>query len=105
MPPLSPGRWLHAPLFRSYVGAFVLLWLIVKLANAFVAGFVGLPPLAFRPATEIAACAIELLALRAFIRRSNEDILLANLGWPLWVALAPMVPLHAALSLALALVA
>jgi hypothetical protein len=105
MPPLSPGRWLRAPLFGSYLRTFLLLWLAVKLANAFLAGFVGQPPLGFRPGTEIAACAIELLALRAFIRRSSEDILLANMGWPLWAALAPLVPVHIALSLALALIA
>ena len=102
---LTVRRWLRSPLFRSYLRAFPLLWVAVKLANAMVAGQVGLPPAAFRPGTEIVACAVELLALRVFIRRTNEDILLANLGWPLWAALAPLAPLHFALSLALSAIA
>jgi hypothetical protein len=97
-------RWLRAPLFRSYLRTFVVLWVAVKYANAFVAAYVRLPPLAFRPGTEIVACAIELLVLAAFIRRAHEDILLANLGCPLWEALVPLVPLHFALSFALAMV-
>jgi hypothetical protein len=101
---LTFRRWLRAPLFYSYLRAFLVLWTAVKLANAFVARYVQLPPLAFRPGTEIVACAIELLVLAAFIRRAHEDILLANLGCPLWEALVPMVPLHFALSLALAMI-
>jgi hypothetical protein len=64
-----------------------------------------LPPLAFRPGTELVVCAFELIALRAFIRRTNEDILIGNLGLSLPVALAPLVLVHVALSAALALLA
>jgi hypothetical protein len=64
-----------------------------------------LPPLAFRPGSELVVCALELAVLVAFIRRANEDILLGNVGLRLTVALAPLVVVHAALSAALALIA
>jgi hypothetical protein len=88
-------------LFRSYLGAFVLLWLLMK--GAMVAGAVlfGSPPFAFHVFGEAVICAFELLALGAFLRRSNEDILLGNLGLPLGDALLPFVPLHFALSFGL----
>jgi hypothetical protein len=98
-------RWLTSRLFRSYLRRFVVLWVAGKVANAGTAAVVGLPPLAFRPATELAVCAIELAILVAFIRRANEDILLGNLGLRLTIALAPLVPVHAALSAGLALLA
>ena len=47
-------------------------------------------------------CAFELAILIAFIKRANEDILLGNLGLRLEAALAPLVLVHFALSLALA---
>jgi hypothetical protein len=102
---LTVSVWLRSPLFRSYLRGFFLLWILVKGTNAFLAGVVGLPPLGFRPGTEVIACAIELLALGAFIQRDAEDILLANLGLPLWTALAPLLPVHFALSLLLSVFA
>ena len=97
--------WFRSRLCRSYLGRFTLLWVVGKIANAATAAFVKLPPLAFRPGTELVVCAFELAVLVAFIRRSNEDILLGNLGLRLSVALAPLVLVHAALSAALALLA
>jgi hypothetical protein len=64
-----------------------------------------LPPLAFRPATELVVCAFEVAVLVAFIRRGNEDILLGNLGLRVSVGLAPLVLLHFALGFALSLFA
>ena len=100
-----PLRWLASRLFRSYLRRFLLLWVVGKVANVATAASVTLPPLAFRPGTELVVCAFELAILAAFIQRSNEDILLGNLGVRLWVALAPLVLVHSALSLALALLA
>ena len=97
--------WLRSPLFRSYLRRYVLLWIAGKIANAATAVVVKLPPLAFRPGTELIVCAVALLMLVAFIRRANEDILLGNVGLRLAVALAPLVAVHAALSAALALIA
>jgi hypothetical protein len=95
--------WLSSALFHSYVRRFTLLWVVGKIANAVTAAFVKLPPLAFRPGTEVVVLAFELTVLLAFIRRANEDILLGNLGLRLSVALAPLVLVHLALSLALSL--
>ena len=100
---LTLARWLRSVLFRSYLWDFLLLWLLVKGVNVLVARFSGLPMLAFRSGSEIIACGIELLALREFIRRRDEDILLANLGWPVAAALAPLVLVHIVLSLILSL--
>jgi hypothetical protein len=97
--------WLRSPLFHSYLRRYVLLWIAGKIANAATAAVVELPPLAFRPGTELIVCAVALLILVAFIRRANEDILLGNVGLRLAVALAPLALVHAALSAALALVA
>lgn len=90
---------MRSGLFRSYLGAFVLLWIVMK--SAMIAGAILLdsPPFAFHPFGEAVTCTFELVALRAFLRRSNEDILLGNLGLPLGLALSPFVPLHFALSL------
>lgn len=76
----------------------MLLWMVMK--GTMVAGAVllGAPPFAFHVFGEAVICAFELLALGAFLRRSNEDILLGNLGLPLGDALLPFVPLHLALS-------
>jgi len=95
--------WLATSLFRAYLWRFLLLWLVGKTANAGTAVIAELPPLAFRPGTELVACAAELLVLWAFIRRGNEDLLLGNLGLSLRAAFAPLVVLHFALSVALAL--
>ena len=97
--------WLTSRLFRAYVYRFLLLWIAGKIANAVTAYIVKLPPLAFRPGTEMVICAFELAVLVAFIRRAHEDILLGNLGLRLPVALAPLVFGHFALSLSLSLVA
>lgn len=97
--------WLRSRLFRSYLRRFTLLWIAGKIANAATAAVAQLPPLAFRPGTELVVCAFELAVLVAFIRRANEDILLGNLGLRLPVALAPLVAVHVALSLALSLLA
>jgi len=97
--------WLTSRLFRSYVYRFWLLWVVGKIANATTAAVVDLPPLAFRPGTELVICAFELAVLIAFIRRAHEDILLGNLGMRLPIALAPLVLLHLVLSLALSLLA
>ena len=66
---------------------------------------VRLPPLAFRPGTELAICAIELLVLAIFIRSAHEDVFLGNLGIPVVAVLAPFIAVHAALSGAVALFA
>jgi hypothetical protein len=78
--------WLTSRLFRAYVYRFLLLWIAGKIANAVTAYIVKLPPLAFRPGTEMVICAFELAVLVAFIRRAHEDILLGNLGLRLPVA-------------------
>lgn len=97
--------WLTSRLFRSYLYRFCLLWIAGKIANAATAAFLKLPPLAFRPGTELVVCAFEVAVLVAFIRRANEDILLGNIGLRLPVALAPLVFVHFVLSLSLSLVA
>jgi hypothetical protein len=90
--------WVRSTLFRAYLRRFVLLWMAGKVANAGTAILAGLPPLSFRPLTEIGICAIQLGLLSLFIRQTNEDILLGNLGLPVYAALAPMIPVHFALS-------
>lgn len=95
-------RWLASRLFRSYLRRFTLLWIVGKIANGATAASIKLPPLALRPGTELVVCAFELAILIAFIKRANEDILLGNLGLRLGAALAPLVLVHFALSLALA---
>lgn len=99
---MTVSRWVRSRLFRSYLWAFVLLWLVAKGAMAVGAVVADDPPLAFHPLGEALACAIELWVVALFIRRAHEDILLANLGLALGGALAPLVPVHAGLSLALA---
>lgn len=95
---------LRTALFRAYLRRFVLLWIAGKIANAVTAVLIDLPPLAFRPGTELAICAVELTVLTIFIRRVNEDTLLGNLGLSLPQVLAPFAALHFALSAVLALV-
>lgn len=90
--------WVRSALFQSYLRRFVILWAAGKGANAFTAFLGGLPPLAFRPLTEIGVCAIELGILAVFIRQAHEDILLGNIGLRPSVALVPLVPLHFVLS-------
>jgi hypothetical protein len=92
------SRWLRSRLFRSYLLQFPLIWVLAKAANGFTAAQSHLPPLGFRPLTEIACCIIELFILWVFIRRNNEDLLLGNLGLSWVEALLPLVPLHFALS-------
>lgn len=96
---------LRSALFRSYARRFVLLWVVGKIANAATGAVVGLAPLACRPGAELVVCAFQLAVLVAFIRRAHEDILLGNLGLRLPVALAPLVLIHFALSLAMSLFA
>lgn len=100
---VSFEAWLKSPLFLSYVRRFVLLWIAGKIANAATASLAGVPSFSFRPGTELVILVFELGALVAFIKRDNEDILLANLGLRLAVALAPLVLVHVVLSAALAL--
>lgn len=97
--------WLRSRLFQSYLRRFLILWIAGKTANAVTAYIVKLPPLAFRPETELIVCAFEIAVLVAFIRRANEDILLGNIGLRVSGALAPLVLLHFALSLTLSLFA
>ena len=98
-------RWWSGLLFRSYLRWFVILWVGGKLANIFTAAYLKLPLFGFRPGTELLLCAIELLLLSIFIRRVNQDILVANLGIRLSTALAPLVIPHFALSGLVALAA
>lgn len=98
-------EWVTSVLFRAYLWRFLLLWVAGKIANAGTAIVAELPPLAFRPGTELVACAVELVVLWAFIRRANEDLLLGNLGVDLRTAFAPLVVLHFALSAIVALAA
>lgn len=102
---ISYRHWLSSRLFRTYLAIFPLIWLLGKAANAFTAGYAGLPPLGFRPLPEIGACAIELFVLRAYLRRENQDILLANLGISIPAALAPLALVHLLLSIVLSLAA
>lgn len=92
------SSWVRSALFHGYLRRFVILWAAGKGANAFTAFLAGLPPLAFRPLTEIGICAIELGILVLFIRQANEDILLGNIGFRPSVAVVPLVPLHFVLS-------
>jgi hypothetical protein len=92
-------------LFRAYVFRFTLLWIAAKIANASSAALLHLPPLAFRPWSEVVICLIELAVLVTFIRQSSEDILLGNAGLPLRIALFPFVLLHFVLSGVAALIA
>lgn len=62
----SVVRWRRAQ--GLYVRAFLLIWIVGKIANAGTAAYLRLPPLAFRPGTELAVCAFELAILIAFIR-------------------------------------
>jgi hypothetical protein len=100
---ISYARWFRSRLFRSYLLQFPLFWALVKGANAYIAALSNLSPLAFRPLSEVACCAIELFALWVFIRRNNEDILLGNLGLSWVETLLPLVPIHFVLSALLAL--
>jgi hypothetical protein len=102
---ISYSQWWHSRLFRSYLTVFPFLWALTKAANAFTASVAGIPPLGFRPFTEMVACAIELIVLATYIRRDNEDILIGNLGIPLLAALLPLVLIHVILSALLALAA
>ena len=105
----SPARaisaWLTSVLFARQLGDFLLLWLVLKGANAFTAVRAGLPPLAFRPGAEAVALAFECLALLAFQRRNREDLLLASLGLGRPLVLLPFALVHTGLSLATAALA
>lgn len=102
---VSLRQWLSSALFHAYLRRFVLLWIAGKIANAGSAGFIGIPPLAFRSTSEIVALAFELGVVVIFIKRSNEDILIGNLGLSLPAALAPLAIVHFILSATLALLA
>ena len=91
--------WLRSRLLRSYLRAFILLWLIAKVAMIAGAVLYHAPLFAFHPFGEAVACAVELWLIALFVRRSHEDILLANLGWPLGTVLAPLALVHFILSL------
>ena len=82
---------------------FVLLWIAGKIVNATIAARVGLPPFGFRFGAEFGLCAFELGVLIIIIRRSNEDILLGNLGLTVAQISAPLVILHFLLSALVAL--
>lgn len=97
--------WLRSALFHAYLRRFVLLWIAGKIANAATASAIDLPPFGFRPGTEIVTLAFELGVVVIFIKRSNEDILIGNLGLSLPVAVAPLAIVHLILSAALALLA
>lgn len=97
--------WLSSSLFRVYLWRFFLLWLAGKIANAATAVIAKVPPLAFRPGTELVACAIELFVLWVFVRSDNEDLLLGNLGVNLRTAFGPLAVLHFMLSAMLSLIA
>jgi hypothetical protein len=94
--------WITSPLFRSYLAAFLILWVLAKTAIAGGAALAGLEPFAFQPYYETWACALELLTLAHFIHRRGEDVLLGNLGLGLGTALLPLALAHAALSGAVA---
>jgi hypothetical protein len=79
------------------------MWVLGKAANALTAAQAGLPPLGFHVLTEVVVCIFELVALATYLRRDNQDILLANLGLSLSAALAPLAALHFVLSGAVAL--
>jgi hypothetical protein len=68
-----------------------------------MAARVGLPPFGFRFGAELGMCAFELGVLIISIRRSNEDILLGNLGLTMTQVSAPLVILHFMLSALVAL--
>jgi hypothetical protein len=97
------GHWLTTPLCRAYVRRFLLLWIAGKIVNAIMAARVGLPPFGFRFGAEFGMCAFELGALIIIIKRSNDDILLGNLGLTLAEVSAPLVILHFMLSALVAL--
>lgn len=97
--------WLRSALFHAYLCRFVLLWIAGKIANASTASAVHLPPLGFRPGTEIGILAFELGVIVIFIKRSNEDVLIGNLGLSLPAAVAPLAIVHFILSATLALLA
>jgi hypothetical protein len=98
-------RWLTSRLFRSYLAVFPFIWILGKAANAFTAAQAGLPPYGFHFLTEVFVCVLELVVLATYLRRDNQDILLANLGLSLPVALAPLAALHFVLSGVAALLA
>ncbi len=102
---VSLSRWLRSALFHVYLRRFLLLWIAGKIANAGSATALHLPPLAFRPGTELVMLAFELGVVVVFIRRTNEDILLGNLGLRLSSTLVPLVMVHIVLSAILAVVA
>lgn len=95
--------WLRSRLFRSYLRAFILLWLIAKVAMVAGAVLYRAPLFAFHPFGEAVCCAIELWLIALLARGSHEDILLANLGSSLGSALAPLAAVHLVLSLAVSL--
>lgn len=94
--------WIRSPLFAHELRDFLLLWVVVKGVNAVTAAQAGLPPFAFRPATEAAALAVECVGVWVFTRRAREHVLLANLGIGLPLFLAPFTVLHLTLGLILA---
>lgn len=102
---VSANLWLRSALFQAYLRRFVLLWIAGKIANAATARAVGLPPFAFRIATEIVMLGFELGVIVVFIKRANEDILLGNLGLSVARAVAPLALVHFVLSALVAVLA
>lgn len=96
--PTAVRAWLASPLFSRQAVDFVLLWLVLKGANAMSAAKAGLTPLGFRLGVEAGALAFECFALLVFMRRAREDVLLANLGLGVPVVLLPFALLHILLS-------
>jgi hypothetical protein len=99
------SRWVRTRLFRSYLRAFVLLWLGTRMAMVAGALLAGTPPFSLHPIGEALACVIELWVLALFLKSSHEDILLGNIGLSLGDALMPLVVVHVVLSAALVLLA
>jgi hypothetical protein len=102
---VSLSLWLRSALFHAYLRRFILLWIAGKIANAATATAILLPPFAFRLGTEIVTLAFELGVIVILIKRSNEDILLGNLGLRVSTAIAPLVIVHFILSATLAVLA
>jgi hypothetical protein len=102
---VSLRHWLRGALFHAYLRRFLLLWIAGKIASAGTARLIAIPPLAFRPGSEVVMLVFELSVLVIFIKRANEDILIGNLGLSLPAAVAPLAIAHFALSATLALLA
>jgi hypothetical protein len=93
--------WLTGPYFPRQLRDFVLLWAVFKGVNIVTAIRAGVPPLGFRPATEVVALGFECAALLVFARRARELVPAANAGMSVPLLLLPFAVLHTALGLVL----